>query len=156
MQYALDLAGLFEDVLLLSIFGEEGQERYRPALEAIKAYIKGNPPVYDETYKAGMLQTLPPELKLAIPRKMAGYQLLKEQVEEVLSTLNDRERRTLQLRFGLEDGRSRTLLEVSRELPNFKTGQAGVSEYTVRRIERSALRKLRHPSRSGKLRDFLE
>jgi len=148
LQYALDLAGAFEDVYLLSMLGEEGQERYRPALEAIKAYIKGNPPVYDETYKAGMLQAVPPELKLATPRKMAGHQLLKEQVEEVLSTLTERERGVLQLRFGLEDRRSRTLEEVGQHY--------SIASEEVEQIETEALRKLRHPSRIGKLRDFLE
>jgi len=66
----------------------------------------------------------------------------------VLSTLTDRERRVLQLRFGLEDGRSRTLEEVGREF--------GVTRERIRQIEAKALRKLRHPTRSRKLRDFLE
>ena len=82
------------------------------------------------------------------PADAASYQLLKEQVEEVLDTLNHRERRVLQLRFGLEDGRSRTLEEVGREF--------GVTRERIRQIEAKALRKLRHPSRSRKLRDFLE
>ncbi len=156
LQYAFDSAGSSEHVLLVSIFGEQSQERYAPSLEAIRAYIQKNPPVYDETYRIGMLQILPAEMKVTTSRKAAGYQLLKEQVDEVLSTLSDREKRVLQLRFGLEDGRSRTVGEVSRELPNFKTGQDGVSEYTTRRIERNALRKLRHPSRRLRLKDFLE
>ena len=82
------------------------------------------------------------------PSEAASFQLLKEQVQEVLHTLNDRERRVLQLRFGLEDGRSRTLEEVGREF--------GVTRERIRQIEAKALRKLRHPSRSKKLRDFLE
>ncbi len=82
------------------------------------------------------------------PAEAASHQLLKEQVEEVLSTLNDREKRVLQLRFGLEDGRSRTLEEVGREF--------GVTRERIRQIEAKALRKLRHPSRSKKLKDFLE
>ena len=81
-------------------------------------------------------------------RRPASYQLLKEQVEDVLDTLNLRERRVLQLRFGLEDGRSRTLEEVGKEF--------GVTRERIRQIEAKALRKLRHPSRSKKLRDFLE
>ena len=82
------------------------------------------------------------------PADAASHQLLKEQVERVLDTLNDRERRVLQLRFGLEDGRSRTLEEVGREF--------AVTRERIRQIEAKALRKLRHPSRSKKLKDFLE
>ena len=82
------------------------------------------------------------------PADAASHQLLKEQVERVLDTLHGRERRVLQLRFGLEDGRSRTLEEVGREF--------GVTRERIRQIEAKALRKLRHPSRSKKLQDFLE
>ena len=82
------------------------------------------------------------------PSEAASYQLLKEQVDDVLYTLSDREARVLQLRFGLEDGRSRTLEEVGRDF--------GVTRERIRQIEAKALRKLRHPSRSKKLRDFLE
>ena len=82
------------------------------------------------------------------PADAASFQLLKEQVSEVLGTLTDRESRVLQLRFGLEDGRSRTLEEVGREF--------GVTRERIRQIEAKALRKLRHPTRSRKLRDFLE
>ena len=82
------------------------------------------------------------------PAEAASYQLLKEQVEDVLETLSEREARVLQLRFGLEDGRGRTLEEVGREF--------GVTRERIRQIEAKALRKLRHPSRSKKLRDFLE
>ena len=82
------------------------------------------------------------------PADAASHQLLKEQVERVLDTLNERERRVLQLRFGLEDGRSRTLEEVGREF--------AVTRERIRQIEAKALRKLRHPSRSKKLKDFLE
>lgn len=82
------------------------------------------------------------------PADAATFQLLREQVEEVLETLSDRERRVLQLRFGLEDGRSRTLEEVGRDF--------NVTRERIRQIEAKALRKLRHPSRSRKLRDFLE
>jgi len=82
------------------------------------------------------------------PPDVASHQLLKEQIDEVLSTLNPRERRVLQLRFGLEDGRSRTLEEVGREF--------GVTRERIRQIEAKALRKLRHPSRSKKLKDYLE
>ncbi len=82
------------------------------------------------------------------PADAASYQLLKEQVDDVLSTLNPREKRVLQLRFGIEDGRSRTLEEVGREF--------SVTRERIRQIEAKALRKLRHPTRSRKLRDFLE
>ncbi len=82
------------------------------------------------------------------PADAASFQLLKEQVQEVLETLNDRERRVLQLRFGLEDGRGRTLEEVGKEF--------GVTRERIRQIEAKALRKLRHPTRSKKLRDFLD
>jgi RNA polymerase primary sigma factor len=82
------------------------------------------------------------------PADAASVQLLKEQVDEVLHTLTDREARVLQLRFGLEDGRSRTLEEVGREF--------GVTRERIRQIEAKALRKLRHPTRSRKLKDFLE
>jgi RNA polymerase primary sigma factor len=82
------------------------------------------------------------------PSEAASYQLLREQVDDVLYTLSEREARVLQLRFGLEDGRSRTLEEVGRDF--------GVTRERIRQIEAKALRKLRHPSRSKKLRDFLE
>src|SRR6185503_20058861 len=82
------------------------------------------------------------------PSDAASHQLLKEQVEDVLDSLTGRERRVLQLRFGLDDGRQRTLEEVGREF--------GVTRERIRQIEATALRKLRHPSRSKKLRDYLE
>jgi RNA polymerase primary sigma factor len=81
------------------------------------------------------------------PAEAASHQLLKEQVAAVLDSLTGRERRVLQLRFGLEDGRDRTLQEVGREF--------NVSRERIRQIEAKALRKLRHPSRSRKLRDYL-
>ncbi|MBA7576175.1 RNA polymerase sigma factor SigA [subsurface metagenome] len=85
---------------------------------------------------------------LCHPPDAASKQLLKEQIDGVLSTLTPREQRVLQLRFGLEDGRSRTLEEVGKE---FK-----VTRERIRQIEAKALRKLRHPSRSRKLKDYLE
>ncbi len=89
-----------------------------------------------------------PDNKAVAPAEAASYHLLKEQVDDVLGTLSTRERRVLQLRFGLEDGRSRTLEEVGREF--------SVTRERIRQIEAKALRKLRHPTRSRKLRDFLE
>jgi len=82
------------------------------------------------------------------PAEAASFRLLKEQLEDVLDTLTQREERVLRLRFGLEDGRARTLEEVGQVF--------GVTRERIRQIEAKALRKLRHPSRSKKLKDFLE
>lgn len=82
------------------------------------------------------------------PQDAASHTLLKEQLSDVLSTLTSREEKVLRLRFGLEDGRSRTLEEVGREF--------NVTRERIRQIEAKALRKLRHPSRSKKLNDFLD
>src|SRR5438552_3076921 len=89
-----------------------------------------------------------PDLASVAPADAASHQLLKEQVEGVLDSLTPRERRVLQLRFGLEDGRSRTLEEVGRDF--------NVTRERIRQIEAKALRKMRHPSRSRKLKDYLE
>ena len=83
-----------------------------------------------------------------VPADAAAFTLLKEQLEEVLGTLTEREQKVLTLRFGLEDGRARTLEEVGREF--------NVTRERIRQIEAKALRKLRHPSRSRKLKDYLE
>ena len=80
------------------------------------------------------------------PSEAASFRLLKEQVNDVLHTLSDRERRVLQLRFGLEDGRDRTLEVIGREF--------GVTRERIRQIEAKALRKLRHPTRSRRLKDY--
>ncbi|MGM9533916.1 MAG: RNA polymerase sigma factor RpoD [Intestinibacter sp.] len=90
---------------------------------------------------------IPDEDALA-PAEAAAYSLLKDQIEEVLSSLNEREQKVLKLRFGLEDGRARTLEEVGKEFD--------VTRERIRQIEAKALRKLRHPSRSKKLRDYLD
>ena len=82
------------------------------------------------------------------PADAASRELLKAQLNAVLNELSDRERRVLLLRFGLEDGRARTLEEVGKEF--------NVTRERIRQIEAKALRKLRHPSRSRKLKDYLE
>ena len=83
-----------------------------------------------------------------VPLDAATYSLLQEQLGEVMSTLTEREQKVLEMRFGLLDGHSRTLEEVGKEFQ--------VTRERIRQIESKALRKLRHPSRSRKLRDFLE
>ena len=84
----------------------------------------------------------------AAKKRLAAFTLLKEQLVEVLSTLTDREQKVLRLRFGLDDGRARTLEEVGKEF--------NVTRERIRQIEAKALRKLRHPSRSRKLKDYLD
>ncbi|MCC6093704.1 MAG: RNA polymerase sigma factor RpoD [Eubacterium sp.] len=83
-----------------------------------------------------------------VPADAAAFTMLKEQLEEVLATLTDREQKVLRLRFGLDDGRARTLEEVGKEF--------NVTRERIRQIEAKALRKLRHPSRSRKLKDYLD
>lgn len=85
---------------------------------------------------------------IPIPSEAAAFTLLKEQLIEVLDTLTEREQKVLKLRFGLDDGRARTLEEVGKEF--------NVTRERIRQIEAKALRKLRHPSRSKKLKDYLE
>ncbi len=89
-----------------------------------------------------------PDEEVAAPSDAAAFTLLKEQLIEVLDTLTDREEKVLRLRFGLDDGRARTLEEVGKEF--------NVTRERIRQIEAKALRKLRHPSRSKKLRDYLD
>lgn len=89
-----------------------------------------------------------PDDDIPAPSEAAASTLLKEQLVEVLDTLTDREKKVLRLRFGLDDGRARTLEEVGKEF--------NVTRERIRQIEAKALRKLRHPSRSKKLRDYLE
>ena len=88
------------------------------------------------------------DLDAPAPADAASHTLLKEQLEDVLSTLTPREKKVLELRFGLEDGRNRTLEEVGKEF--------NVTRERIRQIEAKALRKLRHPSRSKRLKDFLD
>jgi len=89
-----------------------------------------------------------PDEDVLVPAEAAAFTLLKEQLIEVLDTLTDREQKVLRLRFGLDDGRARTLEEVGKEF--------SVTRERIRQIEAKALRKLRHPSRSKKLKDYLE
>ncbi|MBR4024479.1 MAG: RNA polymerase sigma factor RpoD, partial [Firmicutes bacterium] len=89
-----------------------------------------------------------PDEDVPQPVEAAAFSMLKEQLVEVLDTLTDREQKVLKLRFGLEDGRARTLEEVGKEFE--------VTRERIRQIEAKALRKLRHPSRSKKLKDYLE
>lgn len=86
--------------------------------------------------------------RVQVPAEAADFSMLREQLGEVLCTLTDRERQVLCMRFGLLDGEGRTLEEVGREF--------NVTRERIRQIEAKALRKLRHPSRSRKLKDFLE
>ncbi|NLK97915.1 MAG: RNA polymerase sigma factor RpoD [Epulopiscium sp.] len=89
-----------------------------------------------------------PDEDVPVPAEAAAFTLLKEQLIDVLDTLTDREQKVLRLRFGLDDGRARTLEEVGKEF--------NVTRERIRQIETKALRKLRHPSRSKKLKDYLE
>ena len=89
-----------------------------------------------------------PDEDATAPAEAASRTLLKEQLSEILGTLTPREEKVLRLRFGLEDGRPRTLEEVGKEFD--------VTRERIRQIEAKALRKLRHPSRSKKLKDFLD
>ena len=86
--------------------------------------------------------------KVPVPAEAASATILREELLKVLQTLTDREQKVLRLRFGLDDGRTRTLEEVGKEF--------NVTRERIRQIEAKALRKLRHPSRSKKLKDFLE
>ena len=98
----------------------------------------------EDTHLADFIE----DRKIMPPADTASYELLRQQLATVLGTLSPREQRVIKLRFGLEDGRSRTLEEVGRE---FK-----VTRERIRQIEAKALRKLRHPTRSRKLKDYLE
>ena len=121
-------------------------ERVREILKVSQEPVSLETPIGEE--EDSHLGDFIEDLSAPAPADAATFQLLREQVEEVLDTLSERERRVLQLRFGLEDGRGRTLEEVGRDF--------GVTRERIRQIEAKALRRLRHPSRSKKLRDFLE
>ena len=121
-------------------------ERVREIIKVAQEPVSLETPIGEE--EDSHLGDFVPDTDTLAPADAASQQLLKETVEDVLASLTLRERRVLQLRFGLEDGRSRTLEEVGREF--------GVTRERIRQIEAKALRKLRHPSRSKRLRDYLE
>ncbi len=125
---------------------ELGSERVREIFKISQEPVSLETPIGEE--EDSHLGDFIEDRNTLAPAEAASYQLLKEQVNDVLHTLSDREARVLQLRFGLEDGRGRTLEEVGRDF--------GVTRERIRQIEAKALRKLRQPSRSRKLRDFLE
>ena len=130
----------------ISLGMEVPPERVREILKVSQEPVSLETPIGEE--EDSHLGDFIEDRSAPAPAEAATFQLLREQVEDVLGTLSERERRVLQLRFGLEDGRSRTLEEVGRDF--------GVTRERIRQIEAKALRKLRHPSRSRKLRDFLE
>ena len=110
------------------------------SVDQFKVLVKAMKAVYAQP-------TFIPDEDASEPSEAASFSLLREQLEEVLETLAPREKKVLELRFGIVDGRTRTLEEVGKEF--------NVTRERIRQIEAKALRKLRHPSRSKKLRDFL-
>ncbi len=123
-----------------------GPERVREIMKVSQEPVSLEAPVGEE--EDSHLGDFIEDRGAVAPADAASRQLLREQVEAVLGSLTGRERRVLQLRFGLEDGRARTLEEVGKEF--------NVTRERIRQIEAKALRKLRHPSRSRKLKDYLE
>ena len=121
-------------------------ERVREILKISQEPVSLETPIGEEedSHLGDFIQ----EDNVPVPADAAAFTLLKEQLEEVLGTLTEREQKVLTLRFGLEDGRARTLEEVGKEF--------NVTRERIRQIEAKALRKLRHPSRSRKLKDYLE
>ena len=121
-------------------------ERVREILKISQEPVSLETPIGDEedSHHGDFIQ----DDNVPVPADAAAFTLLKEQLEEVLGTLTEREQKVLTLRFGLEDGRARTLEEVGKEF--------NVTRERIRQIEAKALRKLRHPSRSRKLKDYLE
>lgn len=122
------------------------EDRVREIMKIAQEPVSLETPIGEE--EDSILGDFIPDSDAPAPSEMAAFTLLKEQLIDVLDTLTAREAKVLKLRFGLDDGRSRTLEEVGREF--------NVTRERIRQIEAKALRKLRHPSRSKKLKDFLE
>lgn len=125
---------------------EMSEEKVREIMKIAQDPVSLETPIGEE--EDSHLGDFIPDEDAQAPAEAAAYSLLKDQIEEVLSSLNEREQKVLKLRFGLEDGRARTLEEVGKEFD--------VTRERIRQIEAKALRKLRHPSRSKKLRDYLD
>ena len=120
-------------------------EKVRDILKIAQEPVSLETPIGEE--EDSKLGDFLPDEDASEPSEAASFSLLREQLEEVLDTLAPREKKVLELRFGIVDGRTRTLEEVGKEF--------NVTRERIRQIEAKALRKLRHPSRSKKLRDFL-
>ena len=125
---------------------EMTEEKVREIMKIAQDPVSLETPIGEE--EDSHLGDFIPDDDAPAPAEAAAYSLLKEQIEDVLGSLNEREQKVLKLRFGLEDGRARTLEEVGKEFD--------VTRERIRQIEAKALRKLRHPSRSKKLRDYLD
>ena len=122
------------------------EEKVREIIKVAQEPVSLETPIGEE--EDSHLGDFIPDEDAPAPAEVAAFTLLKEQLMEVLDTLTPREEKVLRLRFGLDDGKARTLEEVGREF--------NVTRERIRQIEAKALRKLRHPSRSKKLKDFLE
>jgi len=123
-----------------------GVERVREIMKVAQEPVSLETPIGEE--EDSHLGDFIEDQEAPAPADAASFLLLKEQLQEVLETLSDREKKVLRLRFGLDDGRARTLEEVGQVF--------GVTRERIRQIEAKALRKLRHPSRSKKLKDYLD
>ena len=121
-------------------------EKVREILKIAQEPVSLETPIGEE--EDSHLGDFIPDEDAPAPAEAAAFSMLKEQLVDVLNTLTDREQKVLKLRFGLEDGRARTLEEVGKEFD--------VTRERIRQIEAKALRKLRHPTRSRKLKDYLE
>jgi len=122
------------------------QDKIREIMKIAQEPVSLETPIGEE--EDSHLGDFIPDDDAQAPSEAAAYSLLREQIEQVLCTLTDRERRVLKLRFGLDDGRPRTLEEVGKEFD--------VTRERIRQIEAKALRKLRGPKKSNKLKDYLD